>query len=1582
MPGTHLLRSYFAALSTPCCIVTVSLSDSTTSVWGNSALLDNNTLRHLFQLPLSVPRIPSATRLDCSFSESVPSSPHSERGVCSHSAADADALAQGEFVSQWLQSLAHSRHTVDTDSSSALQLPLSLGRVADISAVAIERTNNSIAFAVQISVTKPYPTHDIPFHNAGLMGGILGQVDWAHEAPELGDIRDWPTSLKTAVSVTLCSKIQAMLLWGPQFRIMAYNDTAISTFGDKHPFMIGKPYKQVFPDVWPFIEPRMHTIVQTGTPMYHEDRAYTFSRSGFHELTYYTASQNPVLGDSGRFEGVITFSFETTGKVLGHSRVTYLRDLGISLIASPDLTTFWIQLVEFLESHTNELAFAVVYRVSPETGVLIRMDTESLSNQMLPKEVDPLQKLDDGEDDDGLTRVVCEAWNSRQMMQLVPPESHILHRNGTVLVMPVVASNGDAPALIVAGTRTTLPFDEKYFDFVNMIRHEVSMAYVNVQSLETAKARTDALVELDKVKTSFFMSMSHELRTPLGLIIGPVEDCLKDTDSKLTDNQSMQLELVRKNSVRLLKLVNSLLDVGRLNSGCMKAVFRLFDISEKTGQYLCMFQSIIEKGGLKYQMKIEAIDARLCYLDEEMWQKIVFNLLGNALKFTLSGHIKATLKLSDDGKFVHFIVEDTGVGIPHDQISRVFDQFHRVEFVGGRSFEGSGIGLNLVNDLVKLHGGSIGISSVVGQGTTMTVRIPTGHQHLPRDQVVDSWEDPDEQTAKYMTSYLEEAYCFVSDDSARDGINSPPTLPMKPLNEFKTIEAPVSGSLVPLRPPSATSSAAASSILIFLVDDNQDMRRYLGHVLSRHYSVEVFENGRAALNAMHRIIPALVVADVLMPVMDGLQMVKEMRGLSQLTRVPVILMSGSATGEAQKLSGFENGADEFLEKPVNSKELIIKIKMLLDHSTIRSNLEEDVRAQKQISAQTMKRYEQISRVSPVGLFTCNAEGYVIFANDKFAQIFGFDSIDSMSPELSSSAGSQGMFWDWIHPDERSQVLSVFRKCLEGDKSVENVEFQVRPPLLRKSLWVQMNAISDCEPNGDVVVLGSITDITVRKYLETERIHALEAEQAAQKQRADEAIQSKKESDKFIDMVCHELRNPLNGIANSNSLMKDVIEELSQLNENFHHMTQESIASLVLKCHECIEAIELCSRHQQTIADDVLNLSKLNMNLITISTTTPFNPKELVKKILSTFRAEMKSKQIKLAIDINDTYQARFGAAEFRGDPARLSQILINLVANAAKFTQKSDKREIRVVLRAQEIPDEEPDFLARGPASVFMSDDENNEFGEVEKVRLEGMAVLRISVTDSGIGMTENELALLFNQFQQASNKTYAEYGGSGLGLFISKRLADMMGGEISVESQKGVGSTFSISIPLSYFKAGLTEMHRGRHPSDHIEFTPSPMTIRSTAHTAKMIEACTKRKILVVDDNDINRMVLQKHLAKLGHESILAVNGKEAYEIYISQLASIPLILMDLEMPVMNGREAAVKIRQFESANKSPSPIGIIAVTGNARPEQVSEALESGMTNVLLKPFTRDQLSEIIKPFTEGSIASILHPRVQSPTP
>ncbi|KAJ3062116.1 hypothetical protein HDU98_001987, partial [Podochytrium sp. JEL0797] len=197
-----------------------------------------------------------------------------------------------------------------------------------------------------------------------------------------------------------------------------------------------------------------------------------------------------------------------------------------------------------------------------------------------------------------------------------------------------------------------LDFDACYLEFIDMIRHEISLTYVNIKSLENEKIEAQALIELGNVKTSFFMSMSHELRTPLTLIIGPVDDCLQQKN--LSDQQKTSLEMVRKNSTRLLRLVNTLLDIGRLNAGCMKAKFKLTNIAERTREYLSMFQSAIERSGLQFVVCCESIEGE-CFVDGEMWQKIVFNLLGNAIKFTLKGTIKCIIQTSQDKGHFEFV---------------------------------------------------------------------------------------------------------------------------------------------------------------------------------------------------------------------------------------------------------------------------------------------------------------------------------------------------------------------------------------------------------------------------------------------------------------------------------------------------------------------------------------------------------------------------------------------------------------------------------------------------------------------------------------------------------------------------------------------------------------------------------------------------------------------------------------------------------------------------------------------------------------------------------------------------------------
>ncbi|KAI8619659.1 hypothetical protein BC830DRAFT_1103147 [Chytriomyces sp. MP71] len=867
---------------------------------------------------------------------------------------------------------------------------------------------------LHISHSSKPPGHVLPGNFGGIMGDLVRNHDWSLTAPELGPFQAWPSSLKTAASIVLSSKIQALLLWGPDLRIMAYSDNCIPTFAAKvcifflspissrpliiitsrvllrlqHPSMLGGSYKVVFREVWPFIQDRVLKTKNEGVTVYVEDRLYKLFRRGFLESCFFTVTTTPVLAESGHFEGVITWSIETTTKSLSNRRVSFLRDLGIAMIGAPNRKGLWDEFDRFVKERNEDLAFAVTY-LKREDGTLARSEASiGTGSYAFPDTLDP---ADTNGDPSFISSRIRESWNNRKVIEIVPPEASSEHKNGVVLVIPITTNNDETPALLVVGTNSSLAFDQAYTEFVQMIQHEVSMAYVNIKSLETAKAQAQALMELDKAKTSFFMSMSHELRTPLGLIIGPVEDCLIDPDFALTENQSMQLELVRKNSVRLLKLVNSLLDIGRLNSGCMKAVFRPIDVSEKTGQYFSMFQSAIEKAGLKYLTEIENVDPNVVFLDEEMWQKIIFNLLGNAIKFTLKGHIKGALRLCPDKKFIEFSVEDTGVGIPDNQIAKVFDQFQRVEYTGGRSFGGSGIGLALVNDLVKFHGGSISLQSTVNVGTTFTVRIPVGKQHLPQDQVgfraasEETLTRPNQHTIKNMNAYLEEAMGFVHSENA-DNIGNGGASPCHPKSGKRK-------SII-------LSAVRDDSNAIFLVDDNADMRKYLGRILSRYWSiVETFENGKLALEAMKRVLPSLVVSDVLMPIMDGLTMIKEMKSRERLSRIPVILMSGAASGEPHKLSGFENGADEFLvttqnysqqalsattfkEKPVNSRELVVKIKLLLEKHAIRSNLENDIVKQKEISAKAERRYGQICRVSPVGLFACDAKvfGFCLACN--------------------------------------------------------------------------------------------------------------------------------------------------------------------------------------------------------------------------------------------------------------------------------------------------------------------------------------------------------------------------------------------------------------------------------------------------------------------------------------------------------------------------------------------------------------------------------------------------------------------------
>jgi signal transduction histidine kinase len=242
------------------------------------------------------------------------------------------------------------------------------------------------------------------------------------------------------------------------------------------------------------------------------------------------------------------------------------------------------------------------------------------------------------------------------------------------------------------------------------------------KQLQTAN---EALSELDRAKTAFFSNVSHEFRTPLTLMLSPIEDALFDTSSPLPPVQRERIEVVQRNGLRLLKLVNTLLDFSRIQAGRVQATYEPTDLSALTTELASVFRSLIEQAGMQLVVECSALPEAI-YVDREIWEKIIFNLLSNAFKFTLAG--KIIVRLQNRETDVELTIEDTGIGISPEELPYLFERFHRVKSSQGRSFEGSGIGLALVQELVKLHGGTVTATSVLGQGSCFKVTIPKGER--------------------------------------------------------------------------------------------------------------------------------------------------------------------------------------------------------------------------------------------------------------------------------------------------------------------------------------------------------------------------------------------------------------------------------------------------------------------------------------------------------------------------------------------------------------------------------------------------------------------------------------------------------------------------------------------------------------------------------------------------------------------------------------------------------------------------------------------------------------------------------------
>src|SRR5581483_591028 len=328
------------------------------------------------------------------------------------------------------------------------------------------------------------------------------------------------------------------------------------------------------------------------------------------------------------------------------------------------------------------------------------------------------------------------------------------------------------------------------------------------------------------------------------------------------------------------------------------------------------FGSAMEKAGLRYSVECAVID-QPAYVDRDMWEKIVLNLLSNAFKFTFEGEIALRLTRRDDS--IELSVRDTGVGIPEEEIRRVFERFHRIENTRARSYEGTGIGLALVEELVKLHGGVVSVESSPGKGSRFTVTIPCGSAHLPAERIQASRTLA--STALASDAYVDESQNWLS-PGFKQGMEAAGELPRSDGKSEINSETQLE--------------------LVLVADDNADMRSHLVRLLRKRYRVHAVADGVEALEAARRLLPVLIISDIMMPRMDGFELLQSVREDSALTDTPVVLLSARA-GEDSRVEGVEAGADDYLVKPFTARELLARVATHVRMAKLRRETAEDAK---------------------------------------------------------------------------------------------------------------------------------------------------------------------------------------------------------------------------------------------------------------------------------------------------------------------------------------------------------------------------------------------------------------------------------------------------------------------------------------------------------------------------------------------------------------------------------------------------------------------------------------------------------------
>ena len=1381
-------------------------------------------------------------------------------------------------------------------------------------------------------INRKPPAFQDCFVGSGEMAARMRSFDWSMSP--LGPAGGWPQSLKTTVRIMLTSRYAMWMAWGPDLTFLC-NDAYAPTLGIKKDWALGSPAAKVWAEIWPDIGPRIEHVLKTGEATWDEGLLLFLERSGYPEETYHTFSYSPLADDAGSVSGMLCVVTEETERIIGERRLKTLRDVGTHAAAAKSVDEVCRLVVNTLGENAADVPFSLVYLTAPDGKTAhLRAASRLASGSPASPEVLELTgvgaergwPLSESIAGAGLVRVTDirrrfgdlsgGPWNA-------PPKEAV--------VIPLRASGQERVlAFLVAAVSACREFDEAYRGFFELVSGQAASGISNANAYEEERRRAEALQELDRAKTVFFSNVSHEFRTPLTLILGPLEDALA---RPMEAEDRSRVEMVHRNALRLQKLVNTLLDFSRIEAGRIRAFYQPTDLGGLTAELASVFRAAVERAGMRLVVDCATL-SEPAYVDRDMWEKIVLNLISNAFKFTLEGEIRVSLR--EFGGEAILRVQDTGTGISQDQMPHIFERFHRVEGARARTHEGTGIGLALVQELAKLHSGSVEVESVFGEGATFIVRIPLGRAHLLDEAMPGtSAADPSSLGARH---YVEEALRWLMNE---DGV---PT----------SAESSVIRDVVESRETTDPAAGRVSRPRIVLADDNADLRDYLSRILCERYDVEAVPDGERALEAIRLRPPELVLTDVMMPGRDGFGLLKELRADPRTKTTPIIMLSARA-GEEARIEGLEAGADDYLIKPFSARELLARVSATIEVDQVRR----EVVAAKERVVNTlesitdafitldrewrftymnaeaeriggMDRAEVLGRshwdVYPKAVGTAVYDGFNRAVNEQVAVEFEnyYEPWDKWFLVKAYPAPGGGLSVYYRDVTDRKRAAQALREQAGTLQAVLNTSVdhiyvfdregryilvsegaarilgRGREEIIGRT-WRELGLPPEVmepvdEQRARVLKTGSpeLHEVTYQAAIGLRHyeyfISPVEREggelewvvivsrDITDRKRAEIALRdADRRKDEFLAMLAHELRNPLAAISNAAQLAK-------RSNSTEHREWSQ-------------EVIEAQVKNLSRMIDDLLDVSRITLGKIQLQTQT-LNLGHVINSAVEAARPLIEERKHRLTVDLGA------GPLRVEGDPTRLEQVFVNLLNNAAKYSESSG----HITLSAQ----------ARGSETV-------------------------VTIDDTGVGMTPELIAKAFDLFAQGDRTIARSEGGLGIGLTLVKNLVEMHGGKVAAESEgPGKGSRLSVRLPLA--KERVADAGKPGTPA------PASESRRS--------------KILVVDDNLDTARSLAKLLKLLNNDVRTAHDGFSAIE---EARADRPdVILLDIGLPGLDGYQVARRLR-----DEGFGETVVIAVSGYGEEQAKVRSRESGFDHHLVKPVDLNLLVAIIgaKPGNQGRV-------------